>query len=395
MRLRDYFSMSFYNLSLNAVRSFLTMLGIIIGTASLIAVSSIGQGGQVRIQSELNKFGIDEIYIYTETDEAGNAPTLTNEDVDFLLQRIDALEGGYPIITSGAEMAYRGRIIGTALLGTTAQFYRMGHVDLIEGRFLSPFDTAASEPVAVIGRDTARSLFGQESAIGKYVQIAQRPFRVVGVYKQNGYVAVDSKTQEACYIPVAMMQQLSGSKQVNRIVMYTQDTDALVALGHEATRSLQAKYGPARGTYASATLAKELALADEVMGIFMLVMGAVAALALLVGGIGVMNIMLVSVKERTREIGIRKALGARDGQVLLQFLIEAAMLALVGGALGVGLGAALGLIAANMIGIPYIWMGTSAVLAVLFCTAIGLVFGVYPARKAAMLDPVDALRQEA
>jgi putative ABC transport system permease protein len=389
LRLRDYFFMSFHNLSINALRSLLTMLGIIIGTASLIATVSIGFGGQQRIEMELGKLGIDEMVITSKADRTGMRAKLWAEDIQRITERIDQIDGGYPVLSDSAQLSANTKTVPMVLCGTTSEFFRLDKLTLLHGRFLSPLDSGNA--VIVIGEEVAGDLFPDpQDALGQHVLVNQLSCEIVGVYENSFSISQNRNT----YMPVDVAEKLLGTNEMTRLAFYTSHTDNLVSLGRDATRLLLEYHAPQYGIYSTATMARELELAEQVITIFVLVMASMAVLAMLSGGIGVMNIMLVSVKERTREIGIRKALGARDSQISLQFLIEAALLSMTGGALGVGAGALLAYVAAGWIEIPYVWLGSAALVAVVFCALVGFCFGVYPAGKASKLDPVESLRQE-
>lgn len=390
MNKADYLRMAFFNIKSNPVRTLLTMLGIIIGTACLIAVYALGRGGEWRIRDELQKFGIQRVWVYSCIDQNDQAPALTMVDASYLEQTLKGVESVQP--TAYLQAGLKGPV-GNAqvqLRGCTWGIEQEEGFKLLSGRTLSFRDAREARSVIVLPQAVARQLFGEQQAVGQSVGISGIEFRVIGVLQDDS--ALGSGSTARCMIPLTTMQRYLGRTTIDEIALTLDNGDAVEPVAQVAQQLLDQRY-QGQGYFRTVTLSKETQLASNIVLVFLLIIASVAALSLLVGGIGVMNIMLVTVRERRQEIGVRKALGATRRQILAQFLLESVLIALGGGLGGMLLGTGLTLIAASAIGLPVMLDGMVYLAAAGFSAVVGVFFGTYPARQAARLEPIAALRQ--
>lgn len=389
MKLTDYISIAGHQLKKNRMRTALTVLGIMIGVASMITVISVSDGGQKMIKDELLQFGINRIWLFPN-DVRGPNDMLVLSDVE-TLESIPGVREVAPSAYQKASIsAGRERKIAD-VVGTNASLFEMEQMSFMEGRGLTENDIAYARQVVVLSQEAKETLFGDENAVGKKVGINGQKFTVVGVEREDQSIYA-SFFSGKCYIPITAFAAMFSTKYIDEISVTAISTETLDNVVNQSVHILLKKYG--EGSMKIINLSKELEGAQNILDIFTLVVGAVAAVALLVGGVGIMNIMLVTVKERTREIGIRKALGAGEHHILGQFIAESLYYALLGGLLGVMLGVALTRIGSSIVGFEADVSKSAAALAVLFSATIGIVFGIFPALKAARLDPVEALRHE-
>lgn len=388
----------------NKMRSFLTMLGIIIGISSVISVVSLGQGGQNTITGEFEKIGTNTVSIDVNGSKAEKSDYITPEDVKQLKEKIQYIRYATPLIQAQGQASTATKSKTALVVGGSSDLFMVENSKLLYGRFFSDIEYEEGKMVAVIDSTTAKSLFGMEDVSGMTLEIgprtAQRTVRVVGVIKSEYDMFADMADDEyipaVVYMPATTMCHVfSLDESFSRVIFTADSKDNLESAGNLAKNLLENRHGNrGRDIYKAENLMKQLEQINTVLGIFTTFVAAVAAISLLVGGVGVMNIMLVSVTERTREIGIRKAIGARTGHILFQFLTESVIISCIGGILGLILGIAGAYGLGKLAGItPYVSPGT-VIIAILFSSAVGIFFGIYPARKAAMLDPIEALRYE-
>jgi len=389
MRFRDYLGMALHQLIKNRMRTVLTIIGITIGVASMITVISVSNGGQAMINDELLKFGTNRIWLLP-SDLQGPESMLDMRDVE-MLKGVSGIKDIAPSVYEKAYLSYDGGKIVSDVVGTNEALFRIEHTNYIEGMGLTKNDIDYSRRRVVLSRDAKEKLFGNSKALGQKVSINGQKFTVAGVEDDNQSIYA-SFFSGKCYIPVTTFKELFGKKYFNEISITALSTEALNGVIKASTSMLLNRYGD--GSLKIINLTQEIENAKNILDIFTIVVGAVAGVALLVGGIGIMNIMLVTVKERTREIGIRKALGAGEHHILGQFLAEALFYAVLGGLLGVGIGALTTKLSSSIIGVKSEISMSAAFLSVLFSATVGILFGLIPAYKASKLNPVDALRHE-
>ena len=405
MNAGELFKLSFRSLQSNMLRSFLTMLGIMIGVATVIAMISIGQGTNDQVTSQIQSLGSNLITVTASTAGAtGNGGTnggmlkLTDADP---LSKINTVRYVAPVTQASAQFKYGKNVTSTSVIGTTPSYADIKSWETDIGRFFTEDELTGKAKVVVLGATTAENLFGKAGfdAIGSLVNINNTPFRVIGVLKSKGSSgSVDQDDTAIAPITTVQSRFMSGSSRngLRQILVEAkspetmQSTIALI----EYTMRQSHKLGSAEDDFKVQSQEDVLSSAENVTKTLTLFLSGIAAISLLVGGIGIMNIMLVSVTERTREIGTRKAIGAREGAILSQFLVESVTLAVFGGIAGVLLGFGGSKLVGHFMGIQTAVSFDSVLLAVIFSGCIGMVFGVFPARKAAKLDPIEALRYE-
>ena len=402
---KEGFLMAWASLVANKMRSLLTMLGIIIGVAAVIALVSIGYGVRSQIQDSISSLGSNLLMVYPGAPRtpgvrptADSQKTLKLEDYTTIshLQDVDMAS---PVSAGSSYVViYTNKNWTTSVNGVNADFQYINNWTVKSGRFITASQVERRERVAVIGNTVATNLFGTEDPVGKDIRIKNNPYKVIGVLESKGSGSFGNDQDDVIYIPYTTgMERLQGVNYLRMIYIKAKDGVDLNRLQTDVENILRVRHNiknPELDDFNVRNMATIMATVEETTATMTLFLGAVAAISLIVGGIGIMNIMLVSVTERTREIGVRKALGATYRVIVMQFLIEAVVISLVGGAIGilVGIGASK-LIGALTSMKTVIYMGP-ILLSFGFSMAIGLIFGLYPARKAAKLNPIDALHYE-
>ncbi len=398
------------SISANKLRAGLTMLGIIIGVMAVISMLSIGRGTQAAITDQITSIGTNLLYVRPGATQSsgvraaeGSATTLTKEDAA-ALGDLQYIVGVAPQVESFGQLAYLGNNTNGRVLGVTPEYLDAMNVKVANGDFVSASNVTANSSVVVLGSQTATTLFDTADPVGQSIRINGNSFRVVGVMEAKGGTGfMNADTQVYVPLTTAMTRlsrqgQFRGGNSVSVINIKISDASVQDAAIQEIGDVLRERHHVATDDFNITSQQDILNTANQVTGILTIFLGGVAGVSLIVGGIGIMNIMLVSVTERTREIGIRKAVGARKGDILTQFLTEAMILSLAGGLIGVGFGALVArLISGMSLGsttLTTVVDPDSILLAVGFSAAVGLFFGVYPANRAASLHPIDALRYE-
>ncbi len=391
------------------LRSGLTMLGILIGIAAVILTVGLGQGAQAAVSARINALGSNLLIVSPGSATSGgvrggfgSASTLTQVDAAALGNRTVApdVQAVAPVVQRSENLVAGSTNWTTTVVGTTPPWASVRARTLQSGRFLTPDDVSGSAAVAVLGSSTAEQLFGARDALGQTVTVNAIPFTVVGVLASAGSsAAVNEDDQAIVPISTAAARLVGGSTATSVQTIYVQarDADVVSAAYQEVSAELAAMHhisDPAAADYTVATQQSILTTATSVSRTLTVLLAGIAAISLLVGGIGVMNIMLVSVTERVREIGLRKALGATPRAIRRQFLVESSVLGLAGGVLGAALGIVGALVLPRLIANPVTISPTATVGAIAVAVAVGVVFGVYPATRAARLAPIDALRSE-
>lgn len=406
MNLTESFLTALDSLRANTLRSVLTMLGVIIGVGAVIGLVSIGNGVQQSVTADFEALGSNLLTIFTDRDNSGGYPSLTLGDVDALADPLNA-----PSIAEVAASINRQELItwgngeyNTGVVGVTANYLVVNNLTEFlagDGLYQPDIDTAAR--VAVIGQEVASELFGEEFPVGQEIKIGDISYEVVGVLEEQGQ-APGSNPDETVYIPITTAQQRlgvertrRGEKAVDTITAVAANDEVIDAATEELTEVLRERHDIIFADEDDFRILSNASILDtigNVLGLLTVFLGAIAGISLVVGGIGIMNIMLVSVTERTREIGIRKAIGALKRDILTQFLLESIVLSLVGGGIGIGLGYLISFLAARFGDIPTFVSPQSIGLATGISITIGVVFGIFPAWRAASLRPIEALRYE-
>jgi putative ABC transport system permease protein len=398
------------SLSGNKLRSGLTVLGIVIGVAAVIAMLAVGKGAQESITGSINSIGTNLLVVFPGGKEQDRFRPLTMRDADALRDQLAApsIQAVAPALEIGGEVAYGGQQTSGPLIGVTPEYFQVRNVNLAEGEFITEEHVLGRASVVLLGPEVAETLFGHADGItGETVRIEGQPFRVIGVLESKGGGAFGSEDDQMIVPLTTAKARLFGPKsgqagdRVDAIYVQAAGGDMVSQAMEEIAQILRTRHRITDeiDDFTIFTQQDLLAEAENITNILTTVLGGIAGISLLVGGIGIMNIMLVSVTERTREIGLRKALGARKRDILTQFLTESSLLSLLGGIIGILLGWLISLIvgqiaAANSAPFTPVVGLDAILLATLFSTAIGLFFGIYPANRAARLEPVEALRYE-
>lgn len=393
------------NIKSNKGRSVLTMLGIIIGIASVIMVMAIGNGVRGQINEELESMGSGLIELYLDTTLDDVTIRFTEDDFDLIRTSVAHVKGVTPVLGGwGQANGAKGNFEARAMCGTESlQYYSANGGPIIKGKYFTREDVESGNRVCVISESSAISLFGTTDVIGMSFELSiygiSNEVRVVGIREDSAGMFVNSTMSTR--IDLEMPYTVMGNDyyyyvdEFNDILVFADATEYCTEVAQNAINLLENKYGVrGEGQIQVQNMSDMSAEFNSILGIITTFISFVAAISLLVGGIGVMNIMLVSVTERTREIGIRKSLGARTGSILLQFLAEAAIITLLGGLIGIGLGVLGGNAVGSIAGVAAKTQVSTVIGATVFSSAVGLFFGIYPARKAARLSPIEALRHE-
>jgi putative ABC transport system permease protein len=378
----------------NRLRSVLTMLGVVVGVAAVVALVAIGTGTKQQIERQVEGLGSNLLIVVPGRLEAGGAPTastLTLDDVDAVGRIVGDRSRVAVTIQSGETVRAGSRSSFASMQGVLETTPNVFVRRLDRGTYLTRTDVSTGRRVAVLGAGVARALFGDRDPIGRQVTIAGVRFRVIGTFEQLGQsLGVDRDSE--VHIPVTAAQRLLGTERINGLAIRAPDRERIGALGDAVVAALVKRHPDS--DFSAVTQEQILGVLGDILGVLTGVLAAIAGISLLVGGVGVSNIMLVSVRERTREIGLRKAVGARPRDIGVQFLLEAVLLTTTGGVLGMALGVTAALLVDRLSPVPAAVTWWSLTLAFGVSAAVGIVFGVVPAQRAGRLDPVVALRTE-
>lgn len=410
MNLLATFRVALNALRVNMLRSVLTMLGIIIGVAAVITMLAVGSGAEARIKEQIKSLGSNLMIITAGARTANGArigtgitPDLTEDDAAAIAREVPEVEAVAPTYRGSAQVVFGNANWATQVFGITPDYFIVRNWTLDAGRMFEPAEISGAGKVALIGQTVARELFGDADPMDQTIRIKNVPVTIVGVLGRKGQNMTGNDQDDVIMVPLATARnrivgvEAGKPRQVGLIQIKVFDGESMSETEDKIRALLRQRLRTAEGQPDPITvrnLTEMLAAQEESSKVMSMLLAAVASVSLLVGGIGIMNIMLVSVTERTREIGLRMAVGARAADILTQFLVEAVTLSLVGGLIGIALGVGGSWMIAEFAGWQTQLSSTSIVLAVSFSAAIGIFFGFYPARKAARLLPIQALRYE-
>jgi putative ABC transport system permease protein len=389
----------------NALRSLLTLLGMIIGVGTVIATTSIGNGAKAQVEAGIAALGQNVLIIFSGNVNRGgfsmgfgSAGTLTQGDFDAIRREVSGVTGASPEVRSSAQLAFGNQNIATQVTGVGEDYITVRSWQLSSGENFTDVDVRNANKVCLIGRTTAQTLFGDGDPVGQIIRIKSAPFTVVGALAPKGMSMGGSDQDDIVLVPyTSAMKRLSGATSFRSFIVQSASPELMPEVQEEIINLLRQRHRIGEGKdddFIVRTQQEITEVATQTSKVMTILLGAIAGISLLVGGIGIMNIMLVSVTERTREIGVRLAVGARSHDILLQFLTEAVALSILGGTIGIGLGILSSELVTMNLGWPTLVSTHWIFISFLASVAIGIFFGFYPARKAAQLDPIDALRYE-
>ena len=415
MNIRENIRIAIFSIRTNLMRSLLTMLGIIIGVSSVIAIITVGDGGRDYIIGMIRDMGASAISITVDSSVAEPTDYITSADIAAIKQ-LDGVDYASPILMGMGAIATDSESGLGITIGANPDAQKIMKTDCLYGRFFTEEEYASAKPVGIIDNGSALMLFGREDVVGEEIKYTYNGItvgiRIIGVgdngmsmFGGNSESAMESMSAltggssvKYCsmMIPATLSLQILGADdRFESVYITANDESQLESAGNSAQNLIRARHNNfERECYTVVNMATYIDLLDSVIHIFTIFIAAVSAISLIVGGIGVMNIMLVSITERTREIGIRKALGAKTGTILFQFLTESVILCMIGGIIGLIIGVVGATLVANIMHVPLTVKLSTIALAVGFSSAIGIIFGVYPARRAALMPPIEALRRE-
>ncbi|PKL43034.1 MAG: multidrug ABC transporter substrate-binding protein [Candidatus Riflebacteria bacterium HGW-Riflebacteria-1] len=397
--------LAFISLGRNKMRSFLTALGIIIGVTSVVGMVALGQGAYFSVQENISKMGTNLIMVMPGGGQKrgfrgppGSTNTLTPEDGDAILQSCPSVAMQTPIARNSGQVVFGNQNWSTSVMGVNEHYLDIASREVTEGRFFTAGEVRGGLKVCVIGQTLVDNLFGNLNPIGQTIRFKKLPITVVGVLKSRGESSMGGDQDDLILMPFVVVQRrLLGVTHANMIHISARGPDQIDSAKEEINEVLLRRHhkkGEEDADFSIHTQDDIAEMAGSTLTIIALLLGSIASVSLLVGGIGIMNIMLVSVTERTREIGIRMAIGARTNDILYQFLVEAVVLSCVGGILGIVGGYLLSNIIGHFVEFKPVVSNASIIVSILFSAAVGIFFGLYPAWKASKLDPIEAFRYE-
>ncbi|HYM12969.1 MAG TPA: ABC transporter permease [Bryobacterales bacterium] len=406
MNLGMVFRIALRALARHKLRSALTMLGIIIGVGAVITMVGVGQGANKQVQSQIATLGSNTLFVSAGSGRSGHfhgglgsIRTLVYDDMLAILHECSAVKRASPGVGGGVQVIYGNQNWQTRLSGVGVNYFSIKDWDMAQGTTFTAEDVDLNNNVVVLGNEVKKQLFSGENPIGKTVRIKNLPFRVVGIATEKGQSGMGFSQDDQIFTPYTTAQKkVLGTTWLNYIIVQAVSREATGLAQKQMEDLLRERHRirppDQEDDFAVRNLADVAQLADQASQVMTLLLGAVASVSLLVGGIGIMNIMLVSVTERTREIGVRMAIGATEADVQAQFLTEAMVLSVMGGVMGIIFGLVASRIVSTVLEWPSAISPLAIIVAVLFSAAMGMFFGLYPARKASRLDPIEALRYE-
>ncbi len=386
-------------------RALLTMLGIVIGVAAVVAMVAVGNGAQIAVETQIASLGTNVLMVFPGAGfqgpvsmGAGQAQNLTLEDVEAIKEQCPAVGYVSPSNRTNRQVVAGNLNWATQIQGGTPDFFDIRDWPLQSGMIHTEQDERAATKVCVIGQTIAENLYPDQDPVGQTIRIGKLPFKVIGLLSPKGQNAMGQDQDDIIVAPFATVQKkVQGTDRVSMIILSAVTPDKIAEAQAQVSDLFRIRHKISAGQSDDFTIRTQSEIAQtagQTTKIMSVLLGAIASVSLLVGGIGIMNIMLVSVTERTREIGVRRSLGARKRDILQQFLVEAVLLSLLGGIIGIGLGILISSLISRFAGWPVAVTADSVILAFAFSAAVGMFFGFYPARKAAIINPIDALRYE-
>ena len=397
--------LAFISLGRNKMRSFLTALGIIIGVTSVVGMVALGQGAYFSVQDNISKMGTNLIMVMPGGGSMrgfrgprGSATTLTPEDGEAIAQTCPSVRMVTPIARTSGQAVFGNQNWSTSVMGINENYLSIASREVSEGRFFSASEIRGGHKACIIGKTLVENLFGNLNPVGQTIRFKKIPLTVVGVLKERGESPMGGDQDDVMLMPFMVVQRrLLGVTHVSMLQISANESDQIETAKEEITQVLMRRHNIRQEEDADFSIHTQddmAEMAGSTLTIIAMLLGSIASVSLLVGGIGIMNIMLVSVTERTREIGIRMAIGARTTDILYQFLVEAVVLSCVGGMLGIAGGYVLSNIIGHFVEFTPIVSNASIIVSFLFSGAVGIFFGLYPAWKASQLDPIEAFRYE-
>ncbi len=405
MGLLDTFEIALVSLTRNKVRSFLTMLGIIIGVGAVIAMMAVGTGAQENIRQQIASLGTNVILIFPGSfnqggvrSGTGTSASITPEDLKAIQTQCPSVSAASPSVRSGAQLIYQDQNWRASIIGATPEYFSIRSWPIAEGQFFTDADVRSATKVCVIGQTIVDNLFKGNDPVGSVIRIRSMPFKVIGVLSMKGQSSQGTDQDDIVIAPyTTVLKKMTGQTYLSNILASAVSEDAMEDAQQQITDILRARHKLQPWDENDFTVRNQTEIATAAQStsqVLTILLASIASISLLVGGIGIMNIMLVSVTERTKEIGIRMAVGATGNNILMQFLIEAIVLSILGGLIGMALGILSSHLISTFAGWTTLVSPASIILAFAFSAAVGIFFGLYPARKAAQLNPIDALRYE-
>jgi len=405
MLFKESFQIALASLFANKMRSLLTMLGIIIGVGAVIAMVSIGMGVRSNVTSSIASLGSNMLIVMPGSSNrggvrgaAGSMQTLKYDDAKAIKEKISDIEYVSPTVSSSYQVVYGNNNWNTSVQGVTPEFMSIRSLTISYGAFITENDLQKRQRVAVIGTTVAENLFEDKNPVGQNIRINNQPYKVIGLLQSKGQSSMGQDQDDMVYVPLTTAQErMLGITYVQSINLQVKDANKMDQVQAQVEQLLRTRHhitGDKDDDFNVRNLTSLMQTVQQSTTMLTLLLGSIAGISLLVGGIGIMNIMMVSVTERTREIGIRKALGATFMNIMTQFLIESMVIGIIGGLIGIGLGCLASKIIAQVGNFTTVITLAPILVSFLFSVGIGLFFGIYPARKAARLDPIEALRYE-
>lgn len=406
MKFLNLIKIAFTAIIRNKMRSFLTMLGIVIGVAAVIAMLAIGQGSNANIRSTISSMGTNLINVMPASQNKGgvhqgrsSSPTLVVSDIAYLENNSTLIEAVSPEVDGSGQVVYGANNWPTTIYSGNEEYVFIKKYEIETGRIYSSKEIKTAAKVCLVGQTVIENIFGEdEDPIGKTIRFNNIPFKIIGTLKEKGNNTFGQDQDDMILAPyTTVMKRLFRQTYLRAIVVSAKSEDLITETSAEITELLRASHKLNENEdddFEIRTQEELISNFGSISEMMLVLLGSIAAISLVVGGIGIMNIMYVSVTERTREIGLRMAIGGKGKDILRQFLLEASLLSILGGIIGIGVGVLASMLVENILGWPILITSSSIVLSFLFCTFIGVFFGWYPARKASALNPIEALRHE-